>query len=493
MNVYYIIETRISIMLIRVFLILNIILLFFNAFVFKLGNGFFYITNIFLIIFYFYFIIRHPRKFLLKIIILYKKTPLKHLINFFIWLYVSGFILFIIGKADILIMYYITVKLMLPFLFGYLLSAFFIPKYISYDNLIKVLFGLFFFIFIVGILGFIGDLYSIQFLQAIPNTLSNLKNVSQEVEMMQDAVSGLPRARSLFHEPGTFAFFIFLYIPIIYSVCLGKFSIYKNKIINFIIKRSLIPLALTNLILTMSPINLIFVSLLTLAYFFKKIFTIIVKKSIVVLFISFLLLLFLLIIFNVHTEAFTKMIVNSFIGRIINVLSSHSIDDLINNEGSLASRIVCYINSYILFLKSPLIGYGYDNARFYLYDQFINSPVPLTKEMMMNVEASVITGTGVAYNKSLLSGLLVDTGIIGTFLYYKFLFSNLSYIKRISPYYHGNIKLFLKGIKWLCLALLCTSFYTMDIPKPYIAFAYGLIASFTLFYYKKSIRTMGGK
>ena len=463
------------------FLILTIISIFFSACVFLIvGRPFFYFY-IFLLPLFVYVLTFNNKSFFHELIKLYKYTPFKYYFWFILWLLLSAIIVVILKMAKITIFYYIFVKLFPVFILCYLLSAYFIPKYISVKFVIKLFISIMWGILPLSLIGFIGDLYDIKIFSGIVNGISNIKSLSEGVEMMTEDVTGLPRARGVFPEPGGLGKFITIFLPLIYNVGLSKCKIYKNSIINLVIKKSFIPLAWISLICTFSPISLIFGIIISAVYFAKKILIYIRKYFvlfvlILTIFSSLLILVFVFDITNV-----INLIHKSFLSRIISVSEAFkNYQSFVVLEGSLASRISSWTNSFILFLKSPIYGYGYDNVRFFMYKQFLNSPVPLTKENINNIVMSLYNNNGVWYNRSLLFGLLAETGIVGTFLYFKFLFKNIEFAKSILRYFVGIENLFLRGMIASVWIVILTSFYSGSFSNTYLCFLYGLFCSYSI-------------
>ena len=476
---------------IKFLLVFNIIFIFFSAFVFLIGGKPFLFFYFPLILLFILTIIKSPQKFIININNLYKKTPLKYYFYFIIYLLFSSFILYLTGKTNILIFYYIFIKLFPIFLLCYLLSSIFIPKYLSIETTIKILLSILFFGFIWGLLGFVGELYDLTFLKKMIDTLSNMKQLTQNVEIMTDTISGIPRLRSFCHEPGSFATLIFLFLPIIYKLSLQKEKIFQNKYINYLIKKSLIPLAWLCLILTMSPIYLIFSCIITIIYFFRYIINFIYRYHFVIFTMLMIILLTILLLFPlIDKNIIINFIEKTYISRILNVLNNiNDLSSLVIIEGSLGSRIVSFINSFILGLKSPLIGLGYDNVRFYMFNQFLNSPVPLTQENIQNMQIDIISNSGTAYNKSLFFGLFAETGIIGVFFYYLFLCKNIIAIKKIKHYFNGTYYNFLCALEYIIYMLILFSFYVPSMNMPYVCFLLGLTNSFTI-YIKNKFKTL---
>ena len=458
-------------------LILSIILLFFRGFVFSFF-GFIipilWLTAYPLFIFY---IIKENKHIFNELHILYKNTPFKYLIFFLLWVIVTSIILILTHKATILIFYYIFFKLLPILLLGYCLACLFIPKYLSLKNFIKIFFGITYFILIFGIVGFLGDLLNIEPIKLCTNFISNAKYLSEGTTFMLDSTSGISRARSVFGEPQNLGWFIFMIMPILFKVCLSKYSIYRNKYLNYFIKKTIIPLAYINVIISMSPIATIATIILTIIYFLKDIFYKIKKHFIFIA--IFLIILFVCILF-LH-NIILDYIYNSYLSRIINViLSINSFEKLALVEGSLASRLNGYINSFILFTKHPILGLGFDNTRFYMYQQYMNSPLPLTQENIARMIYDEYTGTGTWFCKATFFTLLADSGIIGTGIFYMFIIKSITVIKNIRNKFVGLQLNFLDGLKLSYIAIFITSIYLYILQDIISCFLFCLLASYIL-------------
>jgi O-antigen ligase len=296
---------------------------------------------------------------------------------------------------------------------------------------------------------------------------------------MADETSGLPRARSIFGEPQNLGWFVFVSLPIYFKVCFGQYRIYKNKFWNIVIKKSLIPLAYVNAFLCMSPIALLAITILTLSFLGKSILKYIKKYMISILTTIVLVLGSISLIFIFAQDAFMNFVESSFLARALNVI--HSMKDfetLVEVEPSLASRITSFTNSFILFLKHPLMGLGYDNARFYMYDQFLHSPLPLTKENYGRMLVDVVTGSGTWFSKATLFTLLVDTGIIGTGLFYTFLIKSVIVANKIKNKFTGLEFKFIDGLRVSYIAMISVSFYLYMLFDTVQCFCFGLLCSF---------------
>ena len=455
--------------------------LYFEGFVFKIGTSliFYYIFIIILLLLL--YILIDLKGFFKKIKFLYTKTPFKYLIYFMVFLFVDSIILVITGEASLLIFYYLIMKLFFPAVICYFVSALFVPTIISIRTSLKFLLLSMLFFIIFGFIGYIGDNYNVSLCKGIVDFFSNLKSLMQGNEIMLDAVSGKARMRSVFHEPGSLGKYILILSPILYKVCLSKHTVYTNKYLNAFFKSTLIPLSVFSIILTKSPIILIFYILFLVFYFYKEIITFLKNY--------FILLFFGIVFFIQLSQNIDIDLTNSYLYRIINTISSiNNFDRLVMVEQSLASRVVSYVNAFMLFLHKPFIGYGYDNARFAMLGQFLNSPLQLTAENQFHVNLAFTTNQGCAYNKSLLFGLLVETGLIGTFLYYLFLYKHIKYIDKLMPYFYGIERKFLEGLKISIIIVIIFSFYIYSFATAYCYFYYGFVCSFITQYYANMIK-----
>ena len=464
---------------IKILAIITMVAIFYEGFVIPLGNSRFqFCYVIFMLLLFITYLLGRGHKIINTIKFLYKKTPFKYLAFFVIWLYIDALILVLMGKAKILIFYYITFKLLLTSFLCYGISTFFIPRYISLKKSIQILIIIFIFINITALIGYIGEIYNISILKFFLNTFSNLKEVAQGITEMTDSISGSARLRGIFAEHGGFGKYILLFSPIVYKICLSKYKIFENVLFNKLIKIIIIPLSLFCVILTKSPMMLVFIFGFIFCYFFKHLLFYI-KKFFIPLLISVLIIF---LIFS--TIDLDLQLQSTYLYRIVNTVTSiNSFERFVIVEPSLASRIVSYVNSFNLFLKNPLLGFGYDNARFYMLNMFITSPLPLTGENMLSIKNAIENNVGIGFNRSLLSELLLETGLIGTFLYYLFLWKQMQYIDRIKPYFFGIERKFLEGLKITIIIVIALSFYLYNFATSYLYFFYGFICSYITQYY----------
>ena len=177
---------------------------------------------------------------------------------------------------------------------------------------------------------------------------------------------------------------------------------------------------------------------------------------------------------------------NTYLSRIINVLTQiRSFEDFIQVEGSLASRVCCYINSFLLFLKHPISGVGIGNVTKYMVSQYQNSPIPLTPEIIIRSNISLSTSNTVTILKGFIYNFLAENGLIGFMILTSFLYSLLKRIVKYSKIFYQT-KPIAKGIIGCFIALFINAFYNLDTLSIYIYIIFSLGLSYI--YYCKQYR-----
>ena len=219
------------------------------------------------------------------------------------------------------------------------------------------------------------------------------------------------------------------------------------------IKKTFIPLAWINLILTLSPIYTILGILVTIIYYFKSILNLIKKFFVLIIACVFLILVFL------SSIDFS----DTYISRIINVLQNvHSFEDFIYIEPSLATRIVCFINIFCIFLKHPILGIGIGNLPEELSKMFMNSPVVLTPENIGKFQLSVTSGLPLLYNNSIIYETLANYGIFIASIFFYFYYLLLKKINLLFKFAEKNSSNYfvVQALKTSLIAQLIIMFYS---------------------------------
>ena len=273
-------------------------------------------------------------------------------------------------------------------------------------------------------------------------------------------------------EPGVYARFIAINLPLIFFFVKTKLKIFKGSFLNIYCKKSLPVLFLVSAILTQSPIHLIFISIILLIYFGKIILRYILKYFLV--FVS----LFLLIIISIMCMNNYIDLSKTYLLRIINVLEAipkMSLDSIVAAEPSLGTRIVNNYNQFCIFLKHPLWGVGFMNTGRVLINQLLNSPVILTGEMQLilaNATDKISITTNAMYS------LLYQTGFIGFLIYCVFVIRSIKGLEYAKKYFNIQTSKFIQALKQSVIILFSLSIiYNQGLLDEYFTIFLGLSLS----------------
>ena len=372
--------------------------------------------------------------------LLYKKTPMRYFIFLYLWLIFTSFIAAIKGYYSF--NYFIVTVMIGVFFRCFLLYTYptiIFPKYIRLRTLIKFFLGVIYIVLIIGIVEFIAS--TIQ-LQPVLNILYSIANTTEADRILIDSHSNIPRIKALTSEPSALAGMIIAFLPFIYNLSNCKYRIYNNKIINAVVKNTIVPLAVFCLILTQSPIGLIFAICVTIYVYYKKILNFTKKHF------SLVIIPILLIGSFVLTNNISGMDTSdSYLIRIVNVVTSimhGNFDEFVSIEQSLATRVLNWINQYQLFIKHPIVGVGFMNKGWVLIRHLQSSNFPFTYEMMDNMRDAVST---IDVNMTTSSQLLYQTGLIGLVLYVTYMLKCIKYLRKISNFFSSLNKVFIISFK----------------------------------------------
>lgn len=452
---------------IRFLIFITLILLFLPSFCFIIGSQFIPVYIPAILCMFFILAIFYHKQLISNALYFYKKTPFKYLVIFFIWSIIT--IIFSILKGKFFIGGFITGTLgglicsvMLPCLF----TLFITPKYINTKTFIKFLYFFFWFVFLLGILDFIIFYFNIPVLKEVITIFSNKRLLIYDVtEITRVFVGNLPRARSIFDEPSYLGYFIFVVSPIVYEWTLNKFKIFKNNYLNLLIKRTIIPFMWISLVLTQSPIFLIFNIAFSSFYF------LIIKKGYKRIFKHFLPISISLILISTTAIYFISKIdfSTTYLNRIILVVQNiKSFEDFIMVEPSLGTRIIIMINAIQMGLNNILFGVGYGNMSYLIANQLSQSTLPLTEELQRFVFFDKTNPASTLFIK-----IFSETGIIGFGIFYYFLYRIYQRLN-IKRNYLDNPSIN-NGLLLFIITYFCSSFYDSNLNQPYIFIIIGII------------------
>lgn|GEM_PF-3619772 len=454
-------------------------LLFLPAFAFPLAGRAFRVYFIFLLLFFGLYIFLNFKTFIKNLLFLYKKTPYKYLIFFIVYLFILAVITAFKNFSQGISSFLYTLQFVFLYVAPtFLLSALFLKKYMSVEKFLRFYFIALFLVFTFGLIEFIGGkLLGLSFINTIQNFLANERQIGDA----EINVYYLDRLQSVFAEPSWLGIFVFLNFPVMYKCAASKYKIFKNKYLNAFMKKSIVPLAWSNIIFSLSPIWLIFCSLQAMFIFRKKILKLIFNiKTLICIVVSTVVLS--LTTFVILLVSGIKIEPEQLV-RIINTLSTIlDFQTFLLVEQSLGSRIVSYTALFCTFLEHPIFGVGLNNAQYYVGDIITKYSIPLSLENLKSYNGYLRSGR-MTINSSYLYALLAETGIIGTALYFVFLGKTIQFAKKVNSCLKNTLMYdFTNGliISTCCYCFL--SIYGTTLTIPYNWFFLGIIIAVFLTY-----------
>ena len=393
-----------------------------------------------------------------------KITPLKILLIMLALIVNNSIFLSILGITTFKLTMIYVVKHYLLCIFPIIIYfVYIIDKYINNRVFFKSFIFIYWVVLNIGFLAYIGQLLDLDVINNIFDFFANTRllrgqilNYSSEVVLSNFKAFGIPRLDNLYEEPSHYAQLLFLIMPLSYSFVKIKNKVFKNRCLDIIIKKTIVLYTWISLILTQSPIYLVFAIIISVLYFFNQIIFYIKKNYYIVFFL--IGLLYVIIINNTFE--------NSYIYRIINVLTTiRSFDDFIAIEASLATRVVCYINAFMVFVKHPLFGVGLGNLTSpnILYQQYLKSPVSLTPEIEYNLQYIMPYTNKAFLNKNFIYIFCAENGILIFCLLIYFCFTIFKNLKTYILKFQNNNFYFnyLYGLNFCFIALIIDAFYDL--------------------------------
>ncbi len=396
----------------------------------------------------------------------------KILLLFIFWVFFVGILFVILGKYYISHFLYATLLL---FFYNniswYIFPCLNFPNFFSLRFLIKFLFLGIYIICIYGLLVYLFNLLGLNILDYIQDIINNRR---EEIVTL--------RVLSVFEEPSAMGSFMSINLPILYTLSLSKFKIFKNNILNIFIKRTYIPLIIVTVLCIQSPMWLILILIITTIYFLKQILRFLKKYFIyIVIFVSvsFLTLQF--------TNNKNLDITDTFLNRIVKVVTVlGNWDSIVIADPSFANRISNYYARTKLWQEYPITGVGYKNTEYNIRSIFYNKmKITLTKETNNSISESYQKGGYVLVNGSILWILLSDTGFVGTILFFLFLLFSINKLNKIIKKVSSSLyRDFMIGLSKSIITLICISVYSININTVYIWFLLGVTNVFVLYFDK---------
>ncbi len=430
-----------------------------------------------ILLFISYCFIRYNNLVLTNLKKLYNTKTGKYLTFFIIWIILGVFVSILTGN-------FIPKSFFSNFLgnflcsnlFPFLIPALIVPFFIEYKKLCKFLIILYFCVFTLGIIEYIANTYDITFIQNLFSTIVNRVATKTETTRVFVIAYNKFRISGIFQEPGGFAAFIFISLPLVYFLCTSKTMWLKNRVMDYIIKISTLILMPICLIGTQSPINLCFVLIFLGFIFVKKIITIKIKHKAIIL-LSCLGITALIAIMTINILSLKNIdITDTYLNRIVKVIDTfRSMTLLVAAEPSLATRIGKFSGAFTIALKHPIFGIGFGNIMKEWPNAVLSLPFTITPELFNDAILKRPTAAGVMFWK-----LSAETGFIGTILFYLFL-ANIAYTaQKIKKYYTGYLYNLINNLQLSLILYICVSYYIFL--QPFMWVYIGLLESMILHY-----------
>lgn len=415
------------------------ILMFFDAFVIfviKESSAMYPISAIMISCLYILLIIASPKHFCKFYINIFKSKKLKYYRLFLFYIILTSFAHVLLGFYTAPRIYYLN-RILKYAIYGLILQMF--PVLALYlkipcKKIIVIFYGMVYFIFIVGILQYLAYYFKISFVLDFFKIFYNAR-ATELLEIANSNMFEQTRVNSIFSEPSGLGKFIFIVMPLVFNAAFFKLKPFKKHILNILCKRTFILLLLLNLILTKSPIYLVFCSIefVVLICIFKwnYIKSKLLNIAVIFMIISCITLLYL------QNYLSLENIQDTYLNRIIVSISSlGDFNTLVINEPSLATRLTSFYCALKVFSHNVLFGCGLFNFPVFLNKIFLTIKLPITQELMLAYYRKPYL---VATDANMIFIFLAETGIVGTSLFLMYLNKLRSSLVKVS-YFQYNVK-----------------------------------------------------
>lgn len=449
----------------------------FQSFVIPFSNSiYFSVFSIFTVLLFLILFINNYKKFI-KLFVFLSRNQLFKSFNYLIFfILLTSLINIILGNYRISLFYYLHHfrELLFSVYLVYILPVLALFYGISFKQILKYLVVMIWIILILGLIGYISSIFEFSIGQNILYFFSNkflLQSYTGTNIRLWDSCN---RAYSVFSEPSEFAQFIFIILPLAYSIVISKLKIFKRNIFNIINNDFLIMVIWLNLILTKSPIFLILCCIITIFYFKSSLASFFKKHIWGALLVIFLIILIIYTFFFITFSSLEQ----SYLYRIIKtIMAFGSFENFVELEPSLATRIVAYYHSLLIFKKNMVIGTGFYNAGAYFYNSYTSSNILLTNE---NLYKAFMNPYNVPFSRGLIYTLLAEGGIFTFFCYVLFLIKNLKFLSFRLKKQSYKYNLFY-GMYISTFSIIINSFYNLYFERSVVWLLFGMILSVSYF------------
>lgn len=409
---------------IRYFAYLCVILSLFsslNIYLFKYAVN---ISNVLLLSLCGLLLVIQPKKILGKLVNICKNVPIKYFVIYLTYsIIITPILIFTIGISIPKFIFFLLafiVQIFLPII----IFAYIIKRYISYSIILKLVVGTFYIILLIGVSDFIVNFLNIKFLHDLL-FIFHTRWINTGEFGYKAMVGAFPRMQSVFDEPSHLGWSILLCSPLIYSIKIYGVKIFKNIYIEKLISDTIIPLMWLDLLLTFSPIMIIFTVAVNGLFYLKEIYQSIKIKKVALFIITIIFTFFLVIVMQDSSIDIFESLKNIFI-RIHNLFIVKDLEEFFIIENSLGTRLCITLNDILLSLKYPF-GVGYGQIVKHITEILINSSsIPITYE----VYEVMLKGGGYGA-PGLIFRILCENGYVGAILFLIYLQKHYFYLKRV--------------------------------------------------------------
>lgn len=417
-----------------------------------------------IIIFIFYLLCKKQNILINQLKKFYKTASGKRLVFFILWILLG--ILFSLFSGHFIFKSFFTNFLGNFFcsnLFPFLITMIVLPYIIGYKKFCKYFLLLYFFVFLLGCIEYVANTYNITYIQNVFLMFVNRIATKTGLDRVFVEAYGKFRISGICHnEPGALAAFIFVSCPILYFLCTSKMRLFKNNILDFSIKISTFLMSIFCFIGTQSPINLCFMLIfLSIVVIYKLIYTKRIYKIIFFSIFTTFVTVLLIYISSVNID-----ISATYLNRIVTTMQSFtSMTVLVHAEPSLATRIGNYMAAFSIGLKYPICGIGYGNIMSLWPQEVLKLNIPITSELYTAASLKLPTAVGTMFWK-----LIAETGFIGMFLFYIFLFSIVNSALKIKNKFFAFEKELFNSLIFSLILYISVSYYIFLQPIMWVYF-----------------------
>ena len=459
---------------------ITFILTFFPMFVIyikKGTNGNIYVSLIFLIILYLFFIFNKIDRFKQSIKQLLRIPITKYYLFFLAYIVMSLFIHILLGHYTAPVSFYAVriYKFFVATIPVYLLPLLGLFLGIRFKCILKLFIIIIWSLFLISIIQYLCFLFDIKIMISIFDFFTNARAAAYYD--VHDALENL-RVYAFFSEPSALGQFIFIVMPFVISIHNTKYALFNNKYLNLFIKRTILVFMLCALIFTKSPIYLVLCFIELFVLFFMIYWNKIKKYLSQICLLLFILITILFLLFiNYQTK-----LEQTYVYRIIKTIYSFGdFDKLILLEPSLATRIVSYSIQISAFIKAFIFGCGLNNVDIYInhLSYIVNSHFNLTFENMYNY---LLTQYCFTVARSILYTSLAEFGLIGFSLYVLFIIKNLKFLSKIRKSFQGIEASCLVALIHSFVAIGIISFYNLGLDNSIVWLIYGWALAYLYIY-----------